>query len=95
MAAQRWMHGAAWNTPATADEVNRLRSRHLLGASRGVGIRLVRDATAPFTGPAVTDVAALLDTWIDGLTDRSRALADLDLRIVRALQADIALRAHV
>ncbi|MGI5184722.1 hypothetical protein ACQEVZ_51550 [Dactylosporangium sp. CA-152071] len=92
---QRWIHGAAWNTPATASEVNRLRSRHLLGASRGVGIRLVRDATAPCTGPAVADVATLLGTWIDGLTDRSRALADLDVRIVRALQADVALRTHV
>ncbi|MEV4197447.1 MULTISPECIES: hypothetical protein [Micromonospora] len=92
---QRWIHGAAWNTPATPQEVNRLRSRHLLGASRGVGVRLVRDASAPFTGPTVAEAATVLDTWIDSLADRSRPLADLDLGIVRALQADVGLGAHV
>jgi formylglycine-generating enzyme required for sulfatase activity len=92
---ERWIHGAAWNTPATAEEVNRLRSRHLLGASRGIGIRLVRDVSAPFTGPTVAQVATVLDTWIDSLADRRRTLADLDLGIVAALQADVGLRAHV
>ncbi|MFC0528586.1 hypothetical protein [Phytohabitans kaempferiae] len=92
---QRWIHGAAWNTPATVEEVNRLRSRHLLGASRGIGIRLVRDVTAPFTGPTIAQVATVLHTWIDGLADRGRPLADHDMEIVRALQADVALRAHV
>ena len=43
--AARWLHGAAWNTPATATEMQRPRHRHLLGCSRGVGIRLVRDGT--------------------------------------------------
>lgn len=92
---ERWIHGAAWNTPATIDEVNRLRSRHLLGASRGIGIRLVRDPTTPFTEPAITQIAAALETWIDGLSERRRTLADLDTAIVQALQADVALRAHV
>jgi len=92
---QRWIHGAAWNTPATVAEVNRLRSRHLLGASRGIGVRLVRDLSASFTGPTVAEVATSLDTWIDSLADRSRSLADLDEQIVRALQADVALRTHV
>jgi hypothetical protein len=41
--AARWLHGAAWNTPGTPEERNRPRSRHPSGASRGVGIRLVRD----------------------------------------------------
>jgi hypothetical protein len=92
---ERWIHGAAWNTPATVEEVNRLRSRHLLGASRGIGMRLARDVTTPFTGPTIAQVAAILDTWIDSLRDRGRSLADLDLRIVRELEADIALRTHV
>lgn len=92
---ERWIHGAAWNTPATTEEVNRLRSRHLLGASRGIGIRLVRDVTAPITGPTLAQAATVLDTWIDSLADRGRDLADLDLSIVRALQADVGLRAHV
>jgi hypothetical protein len=92
---ERWIHGAAWNTPAAAEEVNRLRSRHLLGASRGIGIRLVRDVTAPFTGPTIGEVATVLDTWIDSLADRGRTLADVGTAIVQALQADVGLRAHV
>lgn len=92
---ERWIHGAAWNTPATVDEVNRLRSRHLLGASRGVGIRLVRDLTTPFTGRTVAQVAMVLRAWIDSLTDRSRTLAEMDSDVVRALQTDVALQTHV
>ncbi|WP_051366672.1 hypothetical protein [Hamadaea tsunoensis] len=92
---QRWIHGAAWNTPATIDEVNRLRSRHLLGASRGVGVRLVRDQPQPFTRPTIAQASTALNTWIDSLTDRSRALDDLDMTIVRALQADVGLQTHV
>jgi hypothetical protein len=92
---ERWIHGAAWNTPATAEEVDRLRSRHLLGASRGVGIRLVRNATTPSAGRTVAQVAVVLRNWIDSLTDRSRTLADLDLDVVRGLQADVALQTHV
>jgi hypothetical protein len=41
--SQRWLHGAAWNTPGTLEEIHRPRGRHLSGASRGVGVRLVRD----------------------------------------------------
>lgn len=92
---ERWLHGAAWNTTATLDEINRLRSRHLLGASRGVGIRLVRDTTPPQPVPAIADVAALLTAWIDGLADRGRTLGELDAAIVTALQPDVALRTHI
>ncbi|MEV0732201.1 hypothetical protein [Polymorphospora sp. NPDC050346] len=92
---ERWIHGAAWNTPATAEEVNRLRSRHLLGASRGIGIRLARDVSAPFTGPTVAQIATVLDTWIDSLAGRDRSLADLDLGVAASLQADVGLRAHI
>lgn len=82
---EKWLHGAAWNTPATPAEVNRLRSRHLLGSSRGVGIRLVRDLSTPFTGPTIGQVATMLDTWIDGLADRDRSLSDMDSRIAAVL----------
>jgi hypothetical protein len=51
--------------------------------------------TAPFSGRSVADVAHALDVWIGSLADRGRELADLDLEIVRALQADVALRTHV
>ncbi|GIH07169.1 hypothetical protein Rhe02_52360 [Rhizocola hellebori] len=94
--AQRWIHGAAWNTPATSTEVNRMRSRHLLGSSRGVGIRLVRDPSAPFTGPTVQKIAKVLDVWVEGLTDRGRALSEIDRELLDQLsQADIGLWAHV
>ena len=43
--ATRWLHGAAWNTPGTPQEIHRARWRHLAGSSRGIGIRLVRDGT--------------------------------------------------
>jgi formylglycine-generating enzyme required for sulfatase activity len=94
----RWLHGAAWNTPGTAEEVHRPRSRHLAGASRGVGIRLVRGqlaASIPSTPAAVADA---MRTWIQSLTDRERPLRDLDEALPRALerlQADSRLRAHI
>ncbi|MGW3163340.1 SUMF1/EgtB/PvdO family nonheme iron enzyme [Streptomyces sp. NPDC001142] len=47
---QRYLFGAAWNTPSTEEAVTAIRSRYLLGSSRGVGIRLVRDP-APRTPP--------------------------------------------
>jgi hypothetical protein len=62
---------------------------------RGIGIRLVRDVTTPFSGPTVAQVAPILEAWIDSLADRSRVPSDIDTAIVRALQADVALQAHV
>jgi len=95
--ASRWLHGAAWNTPATPEELHRPRSRHLTGASRGVGIRLVRDQAAPRAATAA-EVAAAVSTWVRGLADRSRPLRDLDEALagtLGALQADRGLRSHV
>jgi len=73
----RWLHGAAWNTPATADEIHRPCDRHLSGASRGVGIRLVRDhAGWPPAEPA--HISVILHSWIQVLADRSQPLHMLD-----------------
>jgi formylglycine-generating enzyme required for sulfatase activity len=94
--AARWLYGAAWNTPATIEEVRRPRHRHILGCSRGVGIRLVRDgAQRPVS---IDELAARLTTWIANLSDRSQPLAELDEWLIRALdtsQADAGLGPHV
>jgi hypothetical protein len=95
--ASRWLHGAAWNTPGTAEELHRPRSRHLPGASRGVGVRLVRDSAGQ---PAATvgELAGALNGWVRRLARRDRPLRDLDDDLAAALgglQADRGLRPHV
>jgi hypothetical protein len=80
----RWLHGAAWNTPASPEEVHRPRHRHLAGSSRGVGIRLVRDAECRPPLPAER-VAAALRGWIDGLVERDCPLAALDRHLLTVL----------
>jgi len=95
--ASRWLHGAAWNTPGTTEEIRRPRSRHLPGASRGVGIRLVRDHAATRAVTAA-EVAEAVSTWVRSLADRDRPLRDLDetlAQALEALQADRGLRPHV
>ena len=84
-AAARWLHGIAWNTPATQQAAQQPRGRHILGCSRGVGIRLVRGAGQP---PITTgELAARLTVWIASLTDRSHPLAEIDERLIKALDA--------
>jgi hypothetical protein len=94
--ATRWLYGIAWNTPSSAGPASGPRSRHILGCSRSVGIRLVRDQT---TAPVDTsELVRLLAAWISGLTVRSRPLAAIDGDLIRALggsQADIGLGPHV
>jgi hypothetical protein len=96
--AQRWLHGAAWNTPGTARELHRPRTRHLSGASRGVGIRLVRDP-GHCTGITPAQVAGAVKGWITLLDDRSEPLRQLDEALAGALaglsQPDRGLRPHV
>ena len=92
--ASRWLHGAAWNTPGTPEEIRRPRGRHL---SRGVGIRLVRDHAGQ---PDATsgELATALAGWVRSLASRDRPLRDLDEALAVALnglQADRGLRAHV
>ena len=80
----RWLQGAAWNTPATPAEIHRPRDRHLAGASRGIGVRLVRDRD-PATPVPVERLAALLTRWMISLKDRGLPLAALDGRLITAL----------
>lgn len=79
----RDLHGAAWNTPGTREEVRRLRSRHLLGASRGVGVRLVRDRASE-AGLPLGDIADRLHTWVTGLGGHDH-LADPDRKLISVL----------
>jgi hypothetical protein len=65
--AARWQHGAAWNTPGTEREIHRARYRHITGASRGTGIRIVRDLPAPRPVPAGV-LAELAGQWLGALT---------------------------
>jgi Sulfatase-modifying factor enzyme 1 len=94
--AVRWLYGVAWNTPATIKEAQRPRHRHILGCSRGVGIRLVRDGRCRQAG--IGELAERLAAWISSLADRSRPLAEADERLIQALdasQADGGLGAHI
>jgi hypothetical protein len=71
---QRYLHGAAWNTPGTRADVARLRSRHLLGSSRGVGIRLVRgDRDDVRARVGVVDLAYRLAGWLAAVRPRPAA----------------------
>lgn len=66
--ARRYLFGAAWNTPADPVSVRAERSRHLFGASRGVGIRLVTDektTTADELG--AWELAQRFNSWIEKL----------------------------
>jgi hypothetical protein len=96
--AARWLHGAAWNTPGTPAEIHRPRARHLSGASRGVGIRLVRDATTR-TAASPACLANALRGWIGYLADRGQPLHILDEGLACALaglsQPDRGLWSHV
>jgi len=82
----RWLHGAAWNTPSTPEEIHRPRDRHLTGASRGIGIRLVRDRATHAAVPAGR-LAGLLRAWLDDLADAGVPLGLLDERLIAALFA--------
>ncbi|MET9142950.1 SUMF1/EgtB/PvdO family nonheme iron enzyme [Streptomyces sp. NPDC004042] len=77
---QRYLFGAAWNTPSTEEAVAAVRSRYLLGSSRGVGVRLVRD-------PHITDsarlgaweLARLLNRWVEAADGSAQTTpGDLD-----------------
>jgi hypothetical protein len=63
------------------------------GASRGIGIRLVRDGVQRTT--SIDQLVSRLSGWIGSLADRHRPLHELDAPLLAGLQADIGLRADV
>ncbi|MFE9968818.1 SUMF1/EgtB/PvdO family nonheme iron enzyme [Streptomyces sp. NPDC005525] len=83
---QRFLFGAAWNTPGTGEAIEAVRSRYLLGSTRGVGVRLVRDPyTTQATGLGAWELANRINGWIDDLGDPACSLGELDRRLVTAL----------
>jgi len=83
---QRYLFGAAWNTPGDAKAVAEMRSRFLLGSSRGVGVRLVRDPDInESSGLGVWELAELINRWTEALGDQTRSVGELDRRLVADL----------
>lgn len=83
---QRYLFGAAWNTPGTGEAIGAVRSRYLLGSSRGVGVRLVRDpGTTTASGLGAWELAHRLNRWIDTLDGPARPLGELDRDLITAL----------
>lgn len=79
------------------EEIHRPRGRHLSGASRGVGVRLVRDCAGQHAATAA-EVADSINGWVRSLARRDRPLRDIDEALAGALaglQADRGLRPHV
>ncbi|MGY3676750.1 hypothetical protein [Streptomyces sp. TE33382] len=84
--AQRHLFGAAWNTPGTPDAISAVRSRYLLGSSRGVGIRPVHDErTSASTGLGAWELAHRLNAWIDTLDGPAHTAGELDRLLISAL----------
>lgn len=83
---RKYLFGAAWNTPGTKQEIAAVRSRYLLGSSRGVGVRLVREPDTPAcTALGVWEIAHRLNRWVEELDGPTRPLGELDRRLVTAL----------
>ena len=84
---QRYLFGAAWNTPSTRAAVEEVRSRYLLGSSRGVGVRLVRDDhTRAADELGAWELAERLNRWVSSLHGSSATSAGAsDRRLVSAL----------
>ncbi|MFD7896943.1 SUMF1/EgtB/PvdO family nonheme iron enzyme [Streptomyces sp. NPDC059743] len=84
---QRYLFGAAWNTPGSEEAIGAVRSRNLLGSSRGVGVRLVRDSrTTATSGLGAWELANRLNRWTDTLEGGTgRPLGELDRLLTSAL----------
>ncbi|GAA2138451.1 hypothetical protein GCM10009760_19800 [Kitasatospora kazusensis] len=84
--AQRYLFGAAWNTPGTPEAIGAVRSRYLLGSSRGVGVRLVRDpSTTAADELGAWEVAERINRWVDALGGPARPVGELDRHLITAL----------
>ncbi|MFD0352905.1 hypothetical protein ACFVHW_04035 [Streptomyces sp. NPDC127110] len=83
---RRYMFGAAWNTPGTKEEILAVRSRRLLGSSRGIGVRLVRESgTGAHAGLGAWEIAERLNRWVRNLDGPARPWGELDRRLVTEL----------
>ncbi|AVH55633.1 hypothetical protein C4B68_07395 [Streptomyces dengpaensis] len=84
---QRYVAGAAWNTPGSWEAVSAVRSRYLLGSSRGVGVRLVRDAhTTNATQLGAWELANLLNRWVTAADSSDQTTpGDLDRLLLDTL----------
>ncbi|MFJ2414332.1 hypothetical protein [Streptomyces brevispora] len=84
---QRYLFGAAWNTPSTEDAVSAVRSRYLLGSSRGVGVRLARDPqTTDAARLGAWELAHLLNQWVDAVNESARTTpGGLDRLLISSL----------
>ncbi|MFF3675941.1 hypothetical protein ACFYYS_18455 [Streptomyces sp. NPDC002120] len=83
---QRHLFGAAWNTPGAQEAISAVRSRYLLGSSRGVGIRPVRDDhTTAATGLGAWELAHRINGWLDVLDGPARPLGELDRLLLSTL----------
>ena len=82
--ASRYLYGAAWNTPASLDEIRRVRSRHIAGCSRGVGVRLIRDTGTETAEPAAR-IAERLHEAFNALSGRDQHLSEMDADTIAAL----------
>ncbi|MET8623783.1 SUMF1/EgtB/PvdO family nonheme iron enzyme [Kitasatospora sp. NPDC004669] len=83
---RRYLVGAAWNTPATREAVVEERSRYLLGASRGVGVRLVRDPSIRAADEiGAWELAERIGAWVNSLDPTGVPVGYLDQALVTAL----------
>jgi formylglycine-generating enzyme required for sulfatase activity len=80
----RYIYGTAWNRPATLHEITKGHSRPIVGNSRAVGIRLVRDLnTAPISQ---TELIDRLQSIPKILNDKSgMPLKDRDQAIIKLI----------
>ncbi|MEV5985995.1 hypothetical protein AB0L85_13345 [Streptomyces sp. NPDC052051] len=85
--AQRYLAGAAWNTPGSDRAVRQVRSRYLLGSSRGVGIRLTRDgAVSGSSALGAWELATRINKWISQLGGPAVPLGESDRRLLETLE---------
>ncbi|MFC5668334.1 SUMF1/EgtB/PvdO family nonheme iron enzyme [Kitasatospora misakiensis] len=88
---RRYIVGAAWNTPSTRAAVSEVRSRYLLGASRGVGVRLVRDPSIRAADEiGAWELAERVGSWVNSLDPTGVPVGYLDQALVTTLTGSCA-----
>jgi formylglycine-generating enzyme required for sulfatase activity len=82
---KKYFYGIAWNTPSTIEEARAVKSRHITGSSRGIGIRLVRDSAKNYTPESPADIAQSINVSFEALADRTQPLAKLEAQFTARL----------